>query len=209
MKFAAYDQIAGEYYDAFHKTCRNFDQTTIKALESVRSRIPQGGLILDIGSGKGRCVEFLGVDANQVIQLDNSRAILDLSPREAFLCDPYLGLDFLAEAYRILRTDGLFLATTPAYEWGTALRRGISIDSSEMRFETLAGSEVRVPSILVPRDRLVEMLRRVGFISEIQVQPHRLPKDAAPVSEDVTRAADALKCRVHELDLLYLVIARK
>jgi SAM-dependent methyltransferase len=233
MKFAPYDQIAGEYYDAFHKTCRNFDQTTFKALTSVRSLLPQSGLILDIGSGKGRCVEFLGVDANRIIQLDNSRAMLDLSPREecliriqhdaeqlpflskefscvtAFLCDPYLGLDFLAEAYRVLRTSGLLLATTPAYEWGTALRRGISIDSSETRFKTLAGSEIRVPSVLVPRDRLVEMLRRVGFVSEIQVQPHRLPEDAAPLSDDITIAADVLKCGVHELDLLYLVIARK
>src|SRR5262249_31933623 len=204
----------------FHKTCRNFDQTTLEAVKPFRSLIPQNGLILDIGSGKGRCVEFLGVNANRVIQLDNSHTMLRLSPKEecliriqhhaeklpfldqefscvtAFLCDPYLGLNFLAEAYRVLRLGGLFLATTPAYEWGRALRDRISIDVSETRFKTLAGSEIRTPSILVPRDRLVEMLGRGGFISEIKVQPHRLPKDAAPVSEDVSKAAEALKCGI-------------
>lgn len=66
-----------------------------------------------------------------------------------------------------------------------------------------------MPSTLVQRDRLVDMLRCVGFTSDIQVQPHRLPKDATPVSDDVTRAAEALRCGVHELELLYLVIARK
>lgn len=233
MKFAAYDQIAGEYYDAFHKTCRNFDQTTVKALESVRSQIPPRGMILDIGAGKGRCVEFLGVDSNRIIQLDNSHPMLVLSPREqcliriqheaeqlpfldnefscvaAFLCDPFLGLDFLSEAYRVLSPGGIFLATTPAYDWSISLRRGIPIESSETRFKTLAGSEIRVPSVLVVRERLVEMLHRAGFVAGVQVQPHRLPEGAAPISEDVIKAAEVLKCDVRQLDLLHFVIASK
>lgn len=161
MNFAPYDQIAGEYYDAFHKTCRNFDQTTSRAIESVRPLAPHSGLILDVGAGKGRCIELLGVDQNRIIQLDNSSVMLGLYPREpsllriqhdaeqlpfldrefscvtAFLCYPYLGLNFLSEAHRVLRPGGLFLSTTPAYEWGTALRRGIAIDYSETRFKTL------------------------------------------------------------------------
>lgn len=233
-KLPSYEQIAGEYYDSFHKTCRNFDQTTSKAINSdVRSCIPKAGLILDIGSGKGRSVEFLDVDASRVIQLDNSHAMLTISPREecliriqqdaeklpflneefscvtAFLCDPYLGLNFLGEAYRVLKTGGLFLATTPAYEWGIAFRRGNSIDSSETRFKTMTGSEIRVPSLLVQRASLVEMLLHVGFCSEVHVQPHRLPEDAAPVSDDITKAAQELQCGIHELDLLYLVLAKK
>jgi SAM-dependent methyltransferase len=234
MKFAPYDQIAAEYYDSFHKTCRNFDYASLRALEQIRPRVPDRGLVLDIGCGRGRCVEFLGVDAKRVVQLDNSRAMLELVPREecllrvlhdaedlpflddqfscvtSFLCDTFLGLDFLAEAYRVLKSGGLFLATTPAFEWGSAIRHKLSIDPSVTRFKTLTGGELRVPSILVPRNKLVEMLRHVGFPEDgIEVQVRRLPEDAQPISEDVVLAASALKCDLHELELLYLVLATK
>ena len=234
MRFAPYDQIAGEYYDSFHKTCRNFDQTTLKAIEPIRPRIPQDGLILDIGCGRGRCVEFLNVEADRVIQLDNSRAMLEISPREncllqvlhdaeelpflacsfacvtSFLCDPFLGLNFLAETYRVLESGGLFLATTSTLEWGTALRDEIGIDCSETRFKTRAGNEIHVPSILVSTDRLVSMLMRTGFDDKkIQIQRHRLPNDADPVSSDVTTSANQLKCGVHDIDLINMIIAVK
>lgn len=234
MHFAPYDQIAGEYYNVFHKTCRNFDETTLKAIEPIRTRMPSDGLILDIGCGRGRCVEYLNVDSNRIIQLDNSLAMLELSPREdcliqilhdaerlpfldmrfacvtSFLCDTFFGLDFLAEAFRVLIPGGLFLATMPSFEWGTALRRKLSIDSSETRFKTIAGSETRVPSILVPTNRLVVMLEKVGFNgSQIEVQKHRLPKGTNPISDDITTAAHQLKCGVHDLDLVYIIIANK
>lgn len=234
MHFAPYDQIAGEYYDAFHKTCRNFDETTLRAIEPVHTRIPLDGLILDIGCGRGRCVEYLSVDSNRIIQLDNSLAMLELSPREdcliqilhdaerlpfidtrfacvtSFLCDTFFGLNFLAEAFRVLITGGLFLATMPSFEWGMALRRELSIDSSETRFKTMAGSEIRVPSVLVPIDLLVAMLEKVGFdSSQIEVQKHRLPEGTDPISDDVIIASDRLKCGIHDLDLVYLIIANK
>jgi SAM-dependent methyltransferase len=234
MYFAPYDQIAGEYYNDFHKTCRNFDETTLKAIESIRTRIPKDGLILDIGCGRGRCIEYLSVESNRIIQLDNSLAMLKLSPREdclirilheaeqlpfldmqfacvtSFLCDTFFGLNFLAEAFRVLNAGGLFLSTMPSFEWGTALRRELSIDSSETRFKTIAGSEIRVPSVLVSTNRLVAMLEKVGFDgSQIEVQKHKLPEGISPISDDITIAADKLKCSVNDLDLVYLIIASK
>lgn len=234
MHFAPYDQIAGEYYDVFHKTCRNFDETTLSALEPLRARIPRDGLILDIGCGRGRCVEYLKVDPNRIVQLDNSLAMLELSAREdclirvlhdaerlpfldmafacvaSFLCDTFFGLNFLSEAFRVLRPGGVFLATIPSFEWGMALRRELSIDSCETRFKTIAGGEIRVPSILVSTDLLVAMLEKVGFDgSQIEVQKHRLPEGTHPISEDVMTVAHRLKCAVQDLDLIYLIIAKK
>lgn len=234
MQFAPYDQLAQEYYDPFHKTCRNFDQTTSNAIKKTRSRVPKKGMLLDVGSGRGRCVEFLGVEPNRVVQLDNSRAMLELSPREeclfrilhdaerlpfldesfscvaAFLCDPYLGLNFLTDSFRVLEVGGIFVATTPAFEWGTALRKELCIDSSETRFKTLAGPELRVPSVLVSAEHLLSMLVRAGFDkTSVSIEKHSLPSKSEPVSEDVITSAQHLDVSIHELDLIYLVVATK
>jgi SAM-dependent methyltransferase len=229
---AAYDRIAGEYYHDQHKTCRNFDRTTVAALAAQNLVIPKRGRVLDVGCGKGSVGVYLGIKASRVVQLDSSVQMLALQPREecllqvlhraeslpfldaqfscvaAFLCDPYFGLNFLAEASRVLEPSGLFIATTPAKEWGEPLRLAIEIDSCETRFKTIAGSEVRVPSTLVSRDRIAEMLVHVGF-EAINVIPFRLPADVQPVSQDIIAVADKLKCKPTEIDLLYLIAATK
>jgi SAM-dependent methyltransferase len=189
---------------------------------------------MEVGAGRGRCHEFLGLDAKRVVQLDSSRAMLEIQPREecllriihdaenlpflagdfaavvAFLCDPFLGLDFLAEAFRLLAPNGLFLATTPSHEWGVALRKDLGIDDMQTRFLTHAGTTVIVPSILIPIPRLSEMLEFVGFEkSRIAVRRHRLPLDAKPISPDIEQPASKLGVEPHDLDILCSVIAEK
>jgi len=234
MNNAPYDQIAAEYYDACHKTCRNFDHTTTVALETIRPRLPVDGLVLDVGAGKGRCKEFLGIDPMRVIHLDNSSVMLGLQPREesllrilheaetlpfvdsqfscltAFLCDGFLGLNFLAEVYRVLLPGGSFVATTPSYEWGTTLRKELQISASQTRFITKVGTQLVLPSVLIPVDRLLEMLKHVGFGQrKVQLRRHRLPLSATPISQDISTPAEALGCDVHDLDILYSVFAEK
>jgi SAM-dependent methyltransferase len=139
MNRTPYEVLASEYYDNSHTTSRNFDAATQEALRTLRLTMPDG-VTLDVGCGRGRCSEFLHIAPDRVVQLDNSAAMLKLVPREpailkvmhdaeelpfpdgefaavvAFLCDPYLGLNFLSEARRVLRADWLLLGTTPSYE---------------------------------------------------------------------------------------------
>jgi SAM-dependent methyltransferase len=233
MSEAPYDLIASEYYLAEHQTSRNFDQTTAVALALVRARVPAEGLVLDVGAGRGRCCEFLRVDPSRVIQLDNSDRMLEVHPREAcalrvlqraeslpflgaefacvtaFLCDPFLGLEFLAESYRVLRRGGILIATTPAYEWGAPLRKALGISTNTTRFITKEGIIV-VPSVIVPQLQLTDMLRRVGFDqTKLKISRHRLPQGAEPISQDISAPASAVGCNVHELDILYCIIAEK
>lgn len=233
MTVAPYDAVADEYYELSHKTCRNFDQTTRAALASVRSLVPKGGLILDVGAGRGRCGEYLDVDCSRVVQLDSSAKMLSLIPREesllrvlhpadklpfsdeqfscvaAFLCDPFLGLNFLSEAWRVLRGGGLFIATTPAYEWGAPLRASLGLDLYSTRFVTRTGMAI-VPSVLVPMTRLREMLVFAGFsINHIALTSHKLPFGDGPISGDIAGPAQALGREPHELEILYTVVVSK
>ena len=233
MSEAPYDPIASEYYLAEHQTSRNFDQTTAVALALVRDRVAANGPVLDVGAGRGRCCEFLQVDPSRVIQLDNSDRMLEVRPREdcalrvlhraeslpflgeefacvtAFLCDPFLGLEFLAESHRVLKRGGILIATTPAYEWGAPLRNVLGISTNTTRFITKRGIIV-VPSVIVPHLQLREMLRRVGFDeTKIEVSRHRLPHDAQPISQDISAPALEIGCSPHELDILYCIVAEK
>jgi SAM-dependent methyltransferase len=232
---APYDALADEYYDASHQTSRNFDVTSKAALKTFCSLIPADGQVLEVGAGRGRCREFLDIDSGvRVIQLDSSSRMLAISPREpallrvvheaellpfmsgafscvtAFLCDPFLGLNFLAEAHRVLSKDGLLVATTPAYEWGAPLRKELKLELNQTRFITRDGAERHVPSVLVSRDQIRAMLARVGFVtSTIRVEAHRLPQGTHPVSPDVQKPAACLQVDPFELDVLYTIIAAK
>lgn len=230
---APYDQLATEYYSAEHRTSRNFDDATKDALKSLGWTVPPG-LLLEPGCGRGRCSEFLGLEWRAVVQLDNSAAMLALEPRErallrvlhdaeelpfaagefacvaAFLCDTFLGLNFLAEARRVLSSGGLLLGTTPSHEWGIALRDAIGLDHMTTRFSLRSGEQVLVPSSLFPADELREMLVEAGYDrTTIQVEAHTLPVESVPVSPDIEIAARALDCTLHDLPVLYTFSARR
>jgi hypothetical protein len=127
----------------------------------------------------------------------------------SFLCDPFLGLNFLAGAYRVLARGGLFIATTPAYEWGSTLRAMLDIDVHTTRFIT-SENKLVIPSVLVPVTQLREMLKRAGFNEQkLSLTAHTLPRTGNPVSEDIIRPARELGRDPHDLEILYLVVAEK
>lgn len=223
---APYEALAAEYYDERHKTSRNFDAITAEATASWRDRLP-AGLVLEVGCGRGRVGEFFGLPSTRVVQLDNSPAMLALPDREpalvrvqhdaetlpfpdaafgcviALLSDPFLGLNFLAEAYRVLESGGVLCGTTPSYEWGSTLRETLGIDIMSTRFKLHGGGGVEVPSFLYPAPQLRGMIERVGFGDPIELRAHALPKAVVDVSDDIVRPANHLGQEAWELDVLY------
>jgi SAM-dependent methyltransferase len=232
MSSNAYAELAAEYYDAFHKTCRNFDSATSAALGRQPVTLPANGLILEVGCGRGRCQEFLRAPGDRVVQLDACREMLALEDREpaivqvladatsvplmdsqfsavvGFLIDSFIGLKFFAEAHRLLKPGGLLLVTTPAAEWGQSLRGRQDPEISSARFVTMDRRTVVVPSTLIADTRIAEMVAYSGFES-ISVTAASLPAGAAPVSLDVETAAVRRGVPVRELPLVYIVTGRK
>lgn len=230
-----YDSIAGEYYSASHKTSRNFDEATSSSLDSEPIAVAKDGLVLDVGCGRGRCGEFLNVAPGRVVQLDSSLEMLNLTDREqsllrvwadatelpflgcefavvaAFLCDAYLGLQFLAEANRVLSPGGRLVLTTPSLEWGEPLRAKLKLDIHETRFMRVDGGvEVRVPSYLYPVEQLGEMLIRVGFAADnIKSRRLRLPGTTEDISRDIFDPEGRDSSDPYALDILYLVTVTK
>jgi len=165
--------------------------------------------------------------------LDNSPAMLALEPREpalirvlhdaedlpfprsefgcvaAFLCDPFLGLNFLSEARRVLRDDGILIGTTPAFEWGSVLREALGIDRMTTRFILRNNEDIRMPSALYDANQLGTMLEHVGFKSRsISVRSHRLPKGTRTISSDIEMPARMRGVSPLELEILYTFVAR-
>ena len=207
-----YDTLAREYYDPYHKTCRNFDFTTTKAIERNPVPIPDDGLVLEVGCGRGRCFEFLVIESKRVVQLDYSSEMLSIEDREpsllriqsdatsipifkeqfsaviGFLVDPFLGLNFLNEAFRLLTPGGVLFFTTPTEEWGKPLRNTLEIEASFSRFITKNGDTVIVASTLISDEKLNQMLQHIGF-TNINITSHCLPKEAGPISSDIQRGS--------------------
>src|SRR4051812_25894381 len=106
MPKSSYDSIAREYYSDGHVTSRNFDSTTHSALKEMPFAFPTHGLVLDLGAGRGRVKEYLGVPPSRTVQLDNSDSMLGLPEREDCL------LKVLADACSIPLASQQFSTVT-------------------------------------------------------------------------------------------------
>lgn len=229
---SGYDTIAQEYYDARHKTSRNFDQLT-KIAMLTRSVVLPNGLVLDVGAGCGRTREYLGVVPERTIQLDNSKVMLSLDDRQpcllklqadaraipisssqvsvvtAFLADPFMGLQFLAEAFRVLKDGGLIVFTVPTKEWGVPLRQKLKISEETTRFRKIGTEDIVVlPSVLHAASELRAMLAHIGF-SNIDIQDHCIPELQTELSDDIVQVCKQEHVDVHKLPIIRSVIARR
>jgi SAM-dependent methyltransferase len=232
MPNSGYDTIAAEYYDPGHQTSRNFDAATTLLLSRLQIGVI-GGPVLEVGAGRGRAVEFLKVDASQVVQLDNSEAMLQLHHREpsllrvhadacaipligqhfgavvGFLVDPFMGLDFLAEAYRMLLPEGMLLLTLPTREWGKPLRDHLGIDVMTTRFKVIGREKtVILPSLLHSRERLHEMLLFSSF-KNIEISDGYLPVGQQPVSPDIETVARAMQVGPEQVPIIHVITANR
>ena len=232
MQDISYDRIAAEYYETTHVTCRNFDATCKVAAAEFLPQMPSFGLVLDVGCGRGRCQEYLGLNVDRVVQLDASKEMFRIATREralirvrgdatsiplddgqfaaviGFLADPFIGLQFFAEAFRVLRPQGVLFLTTPTYEWGSALRGNKEPAISYAKFIIKTKEPVLVPSTLLPASRVQEMLEYTGF-SNIVIRSHTLPPGTQPLSPDIQSAATARNVDVYKLPIIDAISGNK
>lgn len=229
---ALYDPIAHEYYSDFHKTCRNFDLATKNAIEKNKITLPNDGLVLEVGAGRGRVHEFFGAPPQRTVQLDSSSEMLALSKREdclirivqsaenlpflnnqfncivALLCDPYWGLEFLAECYRVLTPGGVFIATLPDHEWGTALRTSLGYNTKYAKFKLeKGGADVLIPSNLASIEQIESMMTVSGFKEKIKISRAFLPEDISieMLSEDIKVAAKHKNVDPHHIPIITVI----
>jgi SAM-dependent methyltransferase len=232
MQTFGYEDIADEYYDRRHITSRNFEAATAHWLATHACPIPESGLVLDIGTGRGSVATFCNVGGRRIIESDIALAMLRLSPRPpslgrvacdaasipfrresfsavgAFLFDPFNRQAFWAESFRVLRPGGVFVGTLPHHEWGKNLRSLRGGPSDIARFVTRKGSYVDKPSILFGEDELRNRFVEAGYRS-VDTHALTLPRSEATVSPDISDPAKARGVSPYDLPIIQLIVARK
>jgi len=229
---SAYDDLAHEYYHPRHVTSRNFEAATLGWTREHGCPIPDAGLVLDIGSGRGSVARFCQLDAGRIVEGDIALSMLAISPQErtharvacdalsmpftpesfaavtAFLFDPFNRNAFLAESFRVLARGGVFFGTLPHYKWGTELRplRAGAMDLA--RFVTRDGGYVDKPSYLTPESGLEASLTANGY-QVTEMHALTLPRTEAVVSPDISDPAQARGVSAYEFPIVQLVVARK
>ncbi len=232
MISSSYDIIASEYYEQGHKTCRNFDRATYEAFQARPFRYSDG-MVLEVGAGRGRSIEFLNIDPSRIVQLDSSQAMFDLRCREpcnlriladardmpfisqqfkyvvGFLVDPFMGANFLREAFRMLEDGGTLLFTIPTRVWGDALRSNLEVESGTTRFKLIATAQsVYLPSLLSSEQEIESMLEIAGF-KDISINAYPLADGEEIISDDIFAAANGLGVDVEDLSIINVVTANR
>src|SRR2546422_135622 len=82
---SSYEPLAAEYYEDRHITSRNFDAATLAFLRLYPPTLPDKGLVLELGAGRGGSARYLGVRSERIVQCDISPSMLRVIPREACL----------------------------------------------------------------------------------------------------------------------------
>ena len=231
-----YECMAETYYHQSHTTTRAFEFATSNALaeNNIDGILPGHCLALDVGSGRGMLPEYLPEFAARAkrIELDLSRAMLAI-PRgdpiaglvqadathlpfrdslcqvvTAFLFDPFNKRDFLLEARRVCRRDGVFLGSLPSWEFASAARRllGIPPDKTVFKYK---GSTLIQDSYLSKPDELRSALMEVGF-SRVLLFSGTLGKHAPDslISTQIVNSARERKVHPRQLPLVYVVVAQ-
>lgn len=229
---AGYDILADEYYEPRHITSRNFDAATQACLRERPCSLPNHGLALDLGAGKGRLGEYCGLTPRRIVQADISLRMLALPGREfalgrvladalalpfrtaaftivaAFLFDPFNARDLFAEVARVLSPGGIFIGTIPHYDWGVALRSsgGKSVDEAVFILKT--GERIAQLSMLSRPEQLVQELT-VAELQVVRTEALTLPQDVTRISPDIEGPARLMGKSAHSMPIIQLVIARR
>lgn len=233
MSDSNYEPIASEYYDSRHITSRNFDATILAFCSRFDFCIPSNGLVLELGAGKGCTGKYCKIESSRIIQIDISKTMLLLNPREdclqrircdalrlpflsskisavtAFLYDPYNRPEMYKEVCRVLLDGGLFIGTLPHFEWGATLRRDVFRNNeNKAKFLTKDKYIVKRDSFLMNDAEIEDALKRAG-LTLLKMYDLCLPSDVQKVSKDILIPASERGLSKYTLPVVKLIIAEK
>lgn len=180
------------YDQARHPTCSNFGELSsgflVPRIRAVAGSVTRA---LEVGAGRSilaTVFEEEHLPLKRVTLLDQSAAMLRHSerwikvgatsivadarrtglPDRAFdlivssLGDPYNCAEFWQEMHRVVSNSGIFLFTTPSFEWSSAFRIGTDRDKAE--FVLRHGGRVSVPSLTRPLTEQRAMMAKARFV---------------------------------------------
>ena len=191
------------YDSNHHPTCANFRKASLYIIRKWLNKIDiKNSCLCEIGAGKSLLAEILTSRdraKSQLIIMDSALSMLTYSLQWAngrthlvtgdalnlpitsesldlivsSLGDPYNEFEFWQEAHRTLRTQGVLIFTTPAYDWAVAFRSKNEIgDMMLAEFELSKGKRVFVPSWIYPRADQIAMIEKSGlFVQEYAKVP--------------------------------------
>lgn len=177
-----------------HPTCANFRQASALLFSRCSSHLPFDlGWSCEIGPGRSLLAEFRALgkfSARELLLIDSSRSMLEhskiySSPQQigiigeatalplkddsvefvaSFLGDPYNVPEFWHEVYRVLKTGGKLVFTTPSYDWASTFRAGLSLEEqASAEFLLSSGRKVLVPSFILPEKKQRELIASANF----------------------------------------------
>lgn len=79
----------------------------------------------------------------------------------SFLLDPYNDPNLWNEMNRVLAAGGLWIFTTPSFDWANQFRQKSSQTLS--RFVLGSGEEIDLPSYVYPVHKMINLLKKKGF----------------------------------------------
>ena len=235
MATSNYDIIANEYYDSRHITSRNFDDATREFCSKTELLIPDSGLVLELGTGRGNARNYCRIESSRLIQSDLSWNMLTLSPREeclariqfdalslpfakysfaailAFLYDPYNQTAFYHNVEASLRKGGVFFGTLPHFTWGKTLRKEIKLNNNKTRFRLFNSSieeYVELESLLMDDTNLTKSIESSG-LEIIHLSDVFLPTHVDNISPHIKIPAKALQISPYNLPILKAILARR
>lgn len=229
---SSYELIADEYYDHTHVTSRNLDSATLEFCNDFNFEMPSEGLVLELGCGKGCSGKYCKVESKRIIQLDISRSMLRLDPREdciqrilgdalkipfksssfsivtAFLYDPYNKDDLYMEISRVLKPNGVFIGTLPHSQWLLTLRKEFGYPLDKTKFLTNNNIFLEFNSFLSSDEEIKTKINLAGF-KKVRLYEIYLPKGTKKISPDIEISANKLGIDVNTFSILTLIMARK
>lgn len=218
-----YNKLAPNFSEEKRVTTSNFHELTKTFFQNaVNTYVKEEDMILELGPGRDwltRNIIFPKVDyykveiAEQMIEdsYNTSIASVESMPFEGekFDCifsslgDPYFYEEALKEIHRVLKKNGLFILSTPSYEWANGLR-----GNKQMSTFVEDGKEINVYSFTYSADEMRNLWKKCGFVPVI-IQDCFGAGLSGNVSKDIIKSASNLSIDYHEICVATVAVFMK